>query len=99
MVNLEDNLVLKMVEKRIKYNGEWYEVAIPWKKHWVNCLLDIYSDANKWLHHIEKPLSKKSKVCKGYEETINQYITNGYKGHIRQEDTTKGGSFPHISQL
>ena len=74
MMSLEDKVDLKMAEKSIKHDGHRYKVAIPWKKHPGTCLLNNYSDAENRLHHIEKKLSKKSEVCKVYEETINQYL-------------------------
>ena len=33
MISPEDILVLEMVDKSIKHDGERYEVATPWKKH------------------------------------------------------------------
>ena len=53
IVNPEDKVALKMVEKTIKHDGQQYEVVIPLKKHSGTCLLNNYSDAEKRLHHIE----------------------------------------------
>ena len=69
IISPEDKMALKMVDKSIKYDGQWYEVANSWKKHPGTCLLNNDSDAEKRLHHIENQLV----VCKAYEETINQY--------------------------
>ena len=93
MMSPEDKVVLKMVEQSIKHYDQQYEVAIPWKKHPGNCLLNNYSHAEKRLHHIEHPLSKKPEVCK--TETTNQHLTKGY---IRQILKKKAISL-HISQL
>ena len=62
MMSPEDKVVLKLVEKSMKHDGQRYEVAIPWKKHPGTCLLNNYSE--KRLHHIEKQLSKKQKCVK-----------------------------------
>ena len=43
----EDKVVVKMVDKSIKHDGQWYKEAIPWKKHPGTCLLNNYSDVTK----------------------------------------------------
>ena len=95
MMSLEVKVALKMVEKSMKHDGQWYEVATPWKKHSGTCLLNNYSDAEKKLHHRENQLSKKQEVCKAYEETINQYLAKGYIRWILQKKALS----LHISQL
>ena len=42
MMSPEEKVAHKMVEKSIKHDGQWYEVAIPWKKHPGTCLLNNY---------------------------------------------------------
>ena len=86
----EDKTALNMADEILKHDGQWYEVAIPWKKYPCTYLLNNYSDAEKRLHHIENQLSKKPEVCKTYGETINQYLIKGY---IKKVDTTKEGHF------
>ena len=73
IMSLEDKMAFKMVEKNIKHDVQQYEVAILCKKHPGTFLLNSYSDVVRRLHHIEKQLSKKTEVCKAYEQVINQY--------------------------
>ena len=47
MMSPEDKVVVKMVDKSIKHDDQWYKVASPWKKHPRTCLLNNYSDAKK----------------------------------------------------
>lgn len=72
-MSLEDKMAFKMVENNTKHDVQRCEVAILCKKHPGTCLLNSYSDVVRRLHHIEKKLSKKTEVCKAYEQIINQY--------------------------
>ena len=74
MMSLEDKMAFKMVQKNIKHDVQWYEVAILCKKHPDTSLLNSYSDLVRRLHHIEKQLCKKTEACKAYEHIVNQYL-------------------------
>ena len=72
-------------EKNLKFDGERYEVELPWKR---NCptLVNNRNIAMKRLINVESKLSKIPEQASMYKESINQYIKDGHARETTHND-------------
>jgi hypothetical protein len=91
-----DSNILEMTENSIKYDGERYEVPLPFKET-KETLPDNYEMAKSRLLNTEKRLDRDPEVKKIYVETIKSYIEKGYVEKIDTYDkTVKLWLLPHF---
>ena len=78
VLNSDDKLALKDVEKSIKYVGGRYQVAMPWKMDEPE-LSHNYDMVLRRLFNTEKRLLKNPEIGEAYLNIINQYFEKGYE--------------------
>ena len=84
----EEKLAFDKVNESISFDGERYEVAVPWK-HERPELPPNRQMAEKRLHSVEK-LLQDEKLAQAYQSVVDDYLSKGY---IR-EDPEKGPKPP-----
>ncbi|XP_053400438.1 uncharacterized protein LOC128557265 [Mercenaria mercenaria] len=81
-----DNLkVIQSTEQAIKYNGNRYEVSLPWKVQTTE-LPDNFDMAYQRLENTEKRLKKNVNIYETYRNTIERYVDLGYVSKVEKND-------------
>jgi hypothetical protein len=82
---LDEQNVVQQFQRNVNFDGERYEVELPWKR---NCpkLVNNRDIAMKRLLNIESKLSKNPEQEDMYKESINQYIKDGHAREITAND-------------
>ena len=70
----EEKMVVKKVEKSIRFIDGHYQIAIPWKENKLS-LPDNFKMAFQRLQNLEKRLARDPDVTTAYSETIEKYLT------------------------
>ena len=72
-----EKIAQKKVEQLRTYNGERYEVAVPWKHERPN-LSNNRQMAERRLQLVEKNLTKDTQLASAYQGVIDRYFKKGY---------------------
>lgn len=75
-MSIEEEDALQQFNSTCKFDGERYEVGLPWKKDHPP-LVDNYKQAYPRLEFTERKLTKEPKKAKLYCEAVKQYIDDG----------------------
>ncbi|XP_043206628.1 uncharacterized protein LOC122372981 [Amphibalanus amphitrite] len=82
----EDKIATKMMETSLKFDGERYEVAVPWRDGRPN-LHGNFGYAVKRLERTEKSLTKAGKeLLTDYDAVFKDYLSKGYMKKLEGED-------------
>ena len=73
----DEESALSQFKKSSKFDGERYEVALPWKENHPK-LRHNYKQAVKRLVSTENQLKRNDERAAAYSEAIDQYIQHGY---------------------
>ena len=92
----EEKLTFDKVNESIRFDGERYETAVPWKHERPELPPNQMSE--KRLHTVEKMLMQDGKLAQAYQSVVEDYLS---KGSIREvpvmsQNHYQNGSF-HIS--
>ena len=79
--SLDEESAFSQFKKSLKFDGERYEVALPWKENHPK-LRDNYKQAVKRLVSTENQLKRNDERAAAYSEAINQYIQDGYAKEV-----------------
>ena len=75
------------VNKSLKFNGQHYEVAVPWRDERQQ-LLNNLSMAKKRLVSTERKLMKDKEVAVAYQQVFNEYLDKKYIRRISEDEPT-----------
>ena len=76
---------LKQFKEGLSFDGERYEVHIPWKKdHPV--LKNNYNQAVRRLIRVEDQLKRNDAKAKEYSKAISQYVKEGFAEEVTSDD-------------
>ncbi|XP_028407170.1 uncharacterized protein LOC114529555 [Dendronephthya gigantea] len=81
----EEKYVAQRFEDNVKFDGQRYEVSLPWKEDCPK-LLSNRGLALKRLANVEAKLKKQPEHARMYKDSINQYINDGHARLITAED-------------
>ena len=84
----EEESAVQQFSKSLKFDGERYEVALPWKKDHPE-LNNNYKQAFKRLQSVETQLRKNEEKALAYSQAINQYLQDGYAEEVKTENDNK----------
>ena len=73
----EEKVAFDKVNESIRFDGERYEVAVPWK-HERSKLLPNRQMAEKRLHTVDKKLMKDEKLAQAYQSVVDDYLSKGF---------------------
>ena len=79
--SLDEESALSQFKKSLKFDGERYEVALPWKENHPR-LRNNYKQAVKQLVSTENQLKRNDERAAAYSKAINQYIQDGYAEEV-----------------
>ncbi|XP_015772515.1 PREDICTED: uncharacterized protein LOC107350789 [Acropora digitifera] len=83
---VEEEDALNQFNSSCNFNGDRYEVGLPWKKDHPP-LVDNYQQAYQRLISIERNLIKHVEKKRMYCDAVNQYIDDGHARAIVKEDS------------
>ena len=83
--NPDEKLALKKVTESLMFDGEHYEVAVPWKGDRPN-LMNNRSQAEKRLYSTEQKLQGNNDVRKAYQKVIEEYLQKGYIRRVPDDE-------------
>ena len=82
----EDEIdALKQFKEGLYFDGERYEVSIPWRKDHSK-LKNNYNQALKRLESVENRLKRNNAKAEEYSKAIAQYVKEGFDEEIRSND-------------
>ena len=84
--SVEEEDALNQFNSSCNFNGDRYEVSLPWKKDHPP-LVDNYQQAYQRLISIERNLIKHVEKKRMYCDAVNQYIDDGHARAIVKEDS------------
>jgi len=84
-MSAEEEDALQQFNSTCKFDGERYEVGLPWKKDHPP-LVDNYKQAYQRLEFTERKLTKEPKKAKLYCEAVKQYIDDGHARLLEEDD-------------
>ncbi|XP_015775674.1 PREDICTED: uncharacterized protein LOC107353801 [Acropora digitifera] len=84
--SVEEKDALNQFNSSCNFNGDRYEVGLPWKKDHPP-LVDNYQQAYQRLISIERNLIKHVEKKRMYCDAVNQYIDDGHARAIVKEDS------------
>ena len=97
-LSIQDQEVIKYLEKETKLIGNHYEVPMLWKQS--ISLHDNYSVAAHRLEHLLKRFRKDETFYKMYKRNIDEYLAKGYARKLSPEENLgKGWYLPHHGVL
>lgn len=73
----DEGLAVNKVNESMRFIGERYEVAVPWKQDRPQ-LQSNRQMAEKRLRYVEKKLMQDKSLAHAYQSTIDDYIRKGY---------------------
>ena len=77
----EEEFAVQQFNKNLMFDGERYEVALPWRKDHPE-LTNNYKQALKRLQSVENQLRKSEEKASLYSQAINQYVQDGYAEEV-----------------
>ena len=72
----EENAAFYKVNGSIRFDGERYETAVPWKHERPELPPNHMSE--KRLHRVEKKLMQDGKLARAYQSVVEEYLRKGY---------------------
>ena len=81
----EEKLAFDKVNKTIRFDGERYEVAVPWK-HERPELLPNRQMAEKQLQTVEKKLMQDEKLAQVCQSVVDDYLSKGYIQEVPEDE-------------
>ena len=83
--SVEEEYVVQQFKDKVKFDGQRYEVSLPWKK---NCpkLTSNREISLKRLTKVEARLKKQPEQAQMYRDSINQYFNDGHARLLTVED-------------
>ena len=84
----EEEFAVQQFNESLKFDGERYEVALPWRKDHPE-LKDNYNQTFKRLLSVEHQLKKSEDKASSYSQAINQYVQDGYAEEVKVNSDDK----------
>ena len=81
----KEKLAFDKVNESIRFDGERYEVAVPWKYERPE-LPPNWEMAEKHLHTVEKKLMQDEKLAQAYQSVVDDYLSKGYIWEVPEEE-------------
>ena len=78
----EEEFAVQQFNESLKFDGERYEVAFPWRKDHPE-LKDNYNQEFKRLLSVENQLKKNEDKASSCSQAINQYVQDGYAEEVK----------------
>ena len=93
----EEKLSFDKVNETIRFDGERYKVAVPWKCERPE-LLPNRQMAEKRLQTVEKKLMQDEKLAQAYQSGVDDYLSKGYIREVPEDEpkTPSEWSLPHF---
>ena len=85
----------KKAQSSLRFNGERYEIAVPWKEdrpHLPNNL----PMAEKRLKSVEQKLLRDNELARAYQGVIEDYLQKGYIRKVLQDESVPETHFPVV---
>ena len=93
IVNIEEQIALKKVERSITYAKQMYRVGIPWKCN-EPALPDNHKMALQRLENTEKTLKRSTDIATAYSQCIERHIEKGYVEKVPEKLTVTNEVVP-----
>ena len=84
-LNPEEKLAWRKVSESIKFNGERYEVAVPWRNERPS-LPENRGMAERRLQLVERKLAKDTMLANAYQQCIDENEKKGYIREVPEDD-------------
>ena len=81
----KEKLAFEKVNESIKFDGERYEVSVPWK-HKRPELPPNRLMEEKRLHTVEKNLMQDDKQAQDYQSVVDDYLSKGYIREVPEDE-------------
>jgi len=92
----EDDIIMREFERTVRYDGERYEVSLPWNGKQQE-LRDNRREAEMRLEGLQRKLRKDPALLTGYDDALNDFERLGFVEPVEPSDAVKGPLFylPH----
>ena len=84
-LNPEEKLAWRKDSESIKFKGERYEVAVPWRNERPS-LPENCSMAERRLQLVERKLAKDTMLANAYQQCIDEYEKKGYIREVPEDE-------------
>ena len=93
----DERLAVNKVNETLIFNGERYEVAVPWKNDKPH-LSSNRQMAERRLRSVEKKLKQDESLAQAYQSVIDDYKSKGYIRKVPQEEPKPSSEWflPHF---
>ena len=96
IVQIDEKIAMKKVEKSMQYENKMYRVGIPWKENEPSLPIN-YGMALHSLENTEKRLKRSPDVAATYSQCIEQYIEKGYVRKVLVHEQSRSKWYlPHF---
>ena len=85
----EEEYAVAEVNKGLKFDGQNYEVQLPWRKDHPR-LENNYAQAVRRLESIERRLKRDPVKAESYRATISQYVEKGFEEEVSEQRNEDG---------
>ena len=89
VMSQEEEYAVAEFNKGLKFDGQNYEVQLPWKKDHPR-LKNNYAQAVKRLESIERRLKRDPVKAEAYSTAINQYVEKGFAEEVPEQEIEPG---------
>lgn len=83
--NPNEKTAMKKVKDSLQFDGNRYEVAVPWKNEQPS-LINNRCQAEQRLYSTEQKLSKYPKVVVAYQQVIDEYLQKEYIRRVPDDE-------------
>ena len=93
----DERLAVNKVRESLRFTGERYEVAVPWKDDRSH-LPSNHQMAEKRLRSVEKKLMHNESLAQAYQSVIGDYLSKGYIREVPEEEPKPSSEWvlPHF---
>ena len=93
----DERLAVNKVNETLRFNGERYEVAVPWKDDRPH-LPSNRQMAERRLRSVEKKLKQDESLAQAYQSVIDDYKSKGYIREVPEEEPKPSSEWflPHF---
>ena len=81
----DEQVILKATQESMVFNGERYQVSLPWK-HGRPTTLNNFATAVQRLQHTMKRLAKSPELAERYATNIAEYVQKGYVRQVPSDE-------------
>ena len=93
----DERLAVNKVNETLRFNGERYEVAVPWKNDRPH-LSSNRQMAERRLRSVEKKLKQEESLAQAYQSVIDDYKSKGYIREVPEKEPKPSSEWflPHF---